>query len=561
MSAALDAVKPTGAPTSRKEMLGRPPQERQRWTKAEALELNNHEANRTFRAKVALADLPPNTKVIPLTWAYAEKVGEDGRVHKDKARLAGKDLKGVWRFEGRDFDNATSSALPLSAFRVICAISAVAGNTLYQADFTGAYLQKAVPLDKKIYVAPPPGYPATMPGPVVNGKPTTRDAVYELGKYIYGLQEAGYEWELALKQWLTKDAGMRQSWVDSNLYWKDTPAGRMWVGVYVDDLIISVPNQQVHDVFVKLLAKSFVFTSGGRARHFLGINITQANKYKIQLSHDGYIRRMGDLIGDKVTKRVETPGSANLKKQVEELAETKDQRNIDPVVVTEYRKAVGMLLYSSYAVRADMSATVNMLCRCLTFPDEKMLQNAYDAIGSMLAMPDMAIEYDGTKGLDMRAFSDADWSVGPSTTGYVVFLAGGPVAWKSTKQRCISMSSCEAELIAANAAGSECIYVSNLVNDLVGTDTGRPVLHRPSLQCDNQSMIHFATKPAPLTRMKHLQRDYLKIREWVNAKLLALVYVPTKQNVADLFTKYLCPSHFVKLRSFLLVRRSRENPE
>jgi hypothetical protein len=354
---------------------------------------------------------------------------------------------------------------------------------------------------------------------------------------------------------------MHQSWVDSNLYWKDTPDGRMWVGVYVDDLIISVPNQRVHDVFVGLLAKSFVFTSGGRARHFLGINITHVNKYTIQLSHDGYIRRMGDVIGASVTKRTETPGSSALKKHVEHLADTKDTRAVDPTVVAAYRKAVGMLLYSSYAVRPDMSATVNMLCRCLTFPDTVVLQAAYDAVGTMLASPDLAIQYDGSKGIHMHAYSDADWSVGPSTTGYVIFLAGGPVAWKSTKQRCISMSSCEAELIAANAAGSECVYVYNLVTDLIGLDAGRPVLHRPSLRCDNQSAIHFATKPAPLTRMKHLQRDYLKIREWVHDKLLTLAYVPTKRNVADMFTKYLCPSHFAKLRSFVMVRRSCAGPE
>jgi hypothetical protein len=55
--------------------------------------------------------------------------------------------------------------------------------------------------------------------------------------------------------------------------------------------------------------------------------------------------------------------------------------------------------------------------------------------------------------------------------------------------------------------------------------------------------------------MKHLERDHLKIREWIRDKLLSLVFVPTKRNIADMFTKYLCPSHFLKMRAHLMVRR------
>ena len=39
-----------------------------------------------------------------------------------------------------------------------------------------------------------------------------------------------------------------------------------------------------------------------------------------------------------------------------------------------------------------------------------------------------------------------------STTGFLIRVCGGAVCWKSVKQKCIAMSSCEAELIAANAA-------------------------------------------------------------------------------------------------------------
>ena len=44
--------------------------------------------------------------------------------------------------------------------------------------------------------------------------------------------------------------------------------------------------------------------------------------------------------------------------------------------------------------------------------------------------------------------ADSNWGVTRSTTGYVIKFCGAAVMCRSSRQHCITMSSCEAELIA-----------------------------------------------------------------------------------------------------------------
>ena len=78
---------------------------------------------------------------------------------------------------------------------------------------------------------------------------------------------------------------------------------------------------------------------------------------------------------------------------------------------------------------------VGMLCRCMTYPDERALVAARRVLAYLASNEDQAIVFDGSLGLELKAYTDADWSTGPSTTGYLVKLCGGCIAWKSVKQK------------------------------------------------------------------------------------------------------------------------------
>ena len=52
----------------------------------------------------------------------------------------------------------------------------------------------------------------------------------------------------------------------------------------------------------------------------------------------------------------------------------------------------------------------------------------------------------------MSGFSDSDWAVKHSTTGYVFSYMSAAISWGSKKQPTIALSSTEAEIVAASEA-------------------------------------------------------------------------------------------------------------
>eukprot|EP00961_Rhodomonas_salina_P226567 3063584-Rhodomonas_salina.1 len=58
---------------------------------------------------------------------------------------------------------------------------------------------------------------------------------------------------------------------------------------------------------------------------------------------------------------------------------------------------------------------------------------------------------------------DSDYASDPDTsksvTGYVLSLNNAPVSWKAKRQDCVTLSSAEAEYVAASMAGQEVVYL------------------------------------------------------------------------------------------------------
>ena len=66
------------------------------------------------------------------------------------------------------------------------------------------------------------------------------------------------------------------------------------------------------------------------------------------------------------------------------------------------------------------------------------------------------------------------------------------------------------------------------------------------LYSDNQAAITVCVKPVFHERSKHIDIRYFKIREDLKSEKLKLDYIPTSENIADLFTKFL-PAPTLKL--------------
>ncbi len=106
-------------------------------------------------------------------------------------------------------------------------------------------------------------------------------------------------------------------------------------------------------------------------------------------------------------------------------------------------------------------------------------------------------------GATITGCSDADWagdlSERKSTSGYIFTLCGGPISWKSQKQRCVALSTAEAEYVALASAAQESVWLKQLISELTNNDTSEKIL----IYEDNQSAIAMAKNAQFHGRAKH----------------------------------------------------------
>ena len=73
---------------------------------------------------------------------------------------------------------------------------------------------------------------------------------------------------------------------------------------------------------------------------------------------------------------------------------------------------------------------------------------------------DLGIVYSKNANENLKGYSDADWAGDSidrrSTSGYIFCMNGGPVSWKSQKQKSVALSTVESEYMALSAASQEC---------------------------------------------------------------------------------------------------------
>src|SRR6266571_7653812 len=136
-------------------------------------------------------------------------------------------------------------------------------------------------------------------------------------------------------------------------------------------------------------------------------------------------------------------------------------------------------------------------------------------------------------------------------TGYVFLLDGGAISWSSRKQEIVTLSTAEAEYVAATHAAKEAIWLRKLLAELF------PYLLTPTpLHCDNQAALKLATDDNYHACTKHIDLHFHFVRQIVASGTLKLLYCPTEDMVADILTKALPKWKVVALVNTLGLRRA-----
>jgi len=514
--AVLDPMVSIDEPMTLSAALDRP--DASQWIAACMEELEGLDAMKTW----VLVDRPSHCNVLPVKWVFKLKRHQDGSLDRYKARLC---AKGFRQKAGVDYQEIFAPVASAAGFRALMAAVAVNSWHVRQIDFKQAFLNGV--LQEEVYISQPEGF----------GDGTPR--VLRLLKSLYGLKQASKAWHDTLKAALLK-MGYTQSTADPGLFFKDGS----WLLLYVDDQLLIGPDLDILLKVITHLGTLFSLTDMGPAQFYLGvdINITPG---RVALSQHRYIT---DLL-----QRFPPPTQPVRPVMTPALVRREDTSLLLPNSII-FPKIIGALLYLAVWTRPDISSATQKLSRVLACPTQDDLDAAYRILHYLHHTKDLKIVYSAGATPLIEAYCDSDYasdalSVPPrrSTSGSVVFMAGGPIMWASKTQQSVAQSTCEAEYMAANACARDVLWLRHLLPEI-----GFPITGPLEIQCDNQACISLIKNPICNSKSKHIDIIHHFVRERVSWQELSFVFVSGNKNVADMFTKPLEWPQFQAHRQRLL---------
>ena len=118
-----------------------------------------------------------------------------------------------------------------------------------------------------------------------------------------------------------------------------------------------------------------------------------------------------------------------------------------------------------------------------------------------------------------------------STSRYLCTFAGGAISWQSKLQKCVSLSTIDAECIATIEAGKEMLWMKLFLQEL-DLKQRDYIVH-----CDSQSMIDLSKNTMYHTRTKHIDVRYHWIKKAIEEQLFQIRKIHTDENSADMMIK------------------------
>jgi len=240
-----------------------------RWLTAMSQEFDALVGNGTW----TLCPRPPRHNVIRNKWVYKIKQRPDGSIDRFKARLV---AKGFEQLSGVDYMDTFSPVIKPSTIRIILAMVVHFHWPIRQLDVSNAFLHGT--LLEEVYMEQPQGF-------ISNEHP---DFVCRLRKSIYGLKQAPRAWFTCLSSSLL-ELGFTASLVDSSLFIFIHGTVKVFMLIYVDDIILTGTHMHALTALITQLQKKFPVKDLGPLGFFLGIQATRCPD-SLHLCQAKYIR-------------------------------------------------------------------------------------------------------------------------------------------------------------------------------------------------------------------------------------------------------------------------------
>lgn len=368
-----------------------------------------------------IVPLPSGKRPISSKWVYKLKFKADGSLERHKARLV---IKGCTQKEGIDYTETFSPVVKMTTIRSLVAVAVKKGWPLSQLDINNAFLHGEI--DTDVYMKIPLGLKGDFSGKVC-----------KLNKTLYGLKQASRQWYSKLSTALLSQ-GYSHSLNDYSLFFKKKGSSVVFLGVYVDDIIVTGNDLVAIASLKSFLHRQFKIKDLGTLNYFLGIEFlpTQSGLVMSQRKFASDLLQEYDL---ESALTVASPLDPSVK-----LKHDEGDLLLDP---TPYRKLVGKLNFLSNT-RPDLSFSIQHLCQFMQQPTHLHWNAAIHVLQYLKGTIHLGLLLSSANDFSLKASCDSDWAscscTRKSVSGYHISLGTSPISWKSKKQLTVSLSSAEA---------------------------------------------------------------------------------------------------------------------
>jgi hypothetical protein len=497
------------------------------WHHAVNVELANMAKHKVWKI-VKKDSMPTDRRLIGSRWVFKKK---GNGVYR--ARLV---AKGFTQIPGVDFSENYAPVLSDEVFRLLMLYWSVKEFDSEQLDVETAFLYGD--LDEEIYMECP------------EGMSIDHDECLLLQKSIYGLVQAARQWNVKFVSTLKK-LGFVQCQADPCLLYHKSSDGEVFLVIYVDDCAC-IGNRKAIDKKIQEIKKHFVIKCLGKVNEYVGCQITNQEGL-LDIKQPDIVKSLEKKFG-KLIKEINAITTPAITRSIvmrpvegDSLLSTSEQQL--------YRSGVGTLLYLVKHSRPDIANAVRELSKVMDGATAGHFKMLLRAIKYVVLTKNKNLRFEPSTLVENKwsvvAYCDSDYAGDTDTrvsvTGFMVFVLGVAIAWKSKAQRNVTLSSTEAEYTAIAEVCKEICFIVQVM-EFMGMDVARPI----PVHVDNVGAIFMANNKVTSQRTKHIDVRYHFVRELIEKRLIKICFVKSADNKADLFTKNLENDTFWKHANKLL---------
>ena len=356
---------------------------------------------------------------------------------KAKSRLVARGLK---QREGVDFGDTFAPIVSSSCVRLLSAIACKCDLDRCHFDVDQAFVQSDL---EDVFLRLPKGC-GDLSGKVVR-----------LNKRFYGLKQASRTWHAHLTTCL-KRLGFEQCITDVCVF-RSVEDGRVAITAVVHvDAIFAVGQKERCDRLCVDLNRTIPVKNLGDLKWYGGCRYSRDRKRgTLTISQQSFAEELVKKFRVTSVQRVPLKIGVNKLEEFDENEETESW---------PFRELVGGW-WLTISTRPDISDAVRSVARYYSAPKTVHWKSALGILAYINGTCGFGITYQRgtTVGISLEVFADADYASRAtdrrSVSGGAIMCADGCVFWFSRTQKCVTLSTSEAEYVALGDAVKELLFL------------------------------------------------------------------------------------------------------